>query len=62
MKIKDLLKELSVFNEEDEIIACFCDDFHDDKPDVEYDCDFTVEFDGIPYLDLKVIAKYGNVD
>lgn len=56
MKVKDLIKELSSFDEEDNVLAYF----YDEEKNIEYECDFTVDLNTAPYLELKEIARYGN--
>ena len=56
MKVKDLIKELSFFDDEDDVLAYF----YDEERNIEYECDFNVDFNVAPYLDLKEIARYGN--
>lgn len=57
MKVKDLIKELEYFylqDEDSEILAYF----YDKESDVEYECDFKVDGDIIPLLNLKEIRRY----
>lgn len=56
MKVKDLIKELSSFDDNDNVLAYF----YDEEKNIEYECDFKVGFNITPYLDLKEIARYGN--
>lgn len=56
MKVKDLIKELSFFDDEDNILAYY----DDEETGTEYECEFKVGFNGKPYLDLEEIARYGN--
>lgn len=56
MKVKELIKDLSFFDDEDDILAYLYDkDFK-----VEYECDFIVEGDVVPMLGLKDIERYEN--
>ena len=57
MKVKDLIKELEYFylqDEGSEILAYF----YDKESDVEYECDFKVDGDIIPLLNLEEIRRY----
>lgn len=57
MKVKDLIKELEYFylqDEDSEILAYF----YDKENDVEYECDFKVDGDIIPLLNLEEIRRY----
>ncbi|MDU5527284.1 MAG: hypothetical protein E6Z12_04285 [Finegoldia magna] len=57
MKVKDLIKELEYFylqDEDSEILAYF----YDKESDVEYECDFKVDGDIIPLLNLEEIRRY----
>lgn len=54
MKVKDLIKELSKYNCEDEILAFL----YDKEADIEYECDFKVDGDIVPLLNLKEIRRY----
>lgn len=57
MKVKDLIKELKYFylqDEGSEILAYF----YDKENDVEYECDFKVDGDIIPLLNLEEIRRY----
>lgn len=57
MKVKDLIKELEYFylqDEDGEILAYF----YDKESDVEYECDFKVDGDIIPLLNLEEIRRY----
>lgn len=53
MKVKELIKELSHLDEEYDILAYF----YDDETDVEFECDFTVDVDVVPYLNLEEIQR-----
>lgn len=56
VKVKDLIKELEYFylqDEDSEILAYF----YDEESDVEYECDFKVDGDIIPLLNLKEIRR-----
>lgn len=57
MKVKELIKELEYFylqDEDSEILAYF----YDKESDVEYECDFKVDGDIIPLLNLEEIRRY----
>ena len=57
MKVKDLIKELEYFylqDEDSEILAYF----YDKESDGEYECDFKVDVDIIPLLNLEEIRRY----
>lgn len=54
MKVKDLIKELSFFDDEDDVLAYL----YDEESDVEYECDFKVDGDVVPLLNLKEIRRY----
>lgn len=58
MKIKDLIRELYYFEDEDEIFALY----YDKEKDCEYECDIEVKGDAIPILILerKGEEKYVN--
>lgn len=56
MKVKELIKELSFFDDEDDILAYL----YDKDSKVEYEYDFIVEGDIVPMLGLKVIERYEN--
>lgn len=49
MKVKDLIRELYYFEDEDEIFALY----YDKEKDDEYECDIEVKGDAIPILILK---------
>ena len=57
MKVKDLIKELEYFylqDEDAEILAYL----YDKEADIEYECDFKVDGDIVPLLNLKEIRRY----
>ncbi|MBZ2385791.1 hypothetical protein K8P03_11015 [Anaerococcus murdochii] len=54
MKVKDLIKELSLYDGEDDVLAYF----YEKESDVEYECDFKVDGDVIPLLNLEEIRRY----
>ena len=54
MKVKDLIRDLSVFDDEDDILAYF----YDEDSDLEYECDFKVDGDVVPLLNLEEIRRY----
>lgn len=57
MKVKDLIKELEYFylqDEDSEVLAYF----YDKESDIEYECDFKVDGDIIPLLNLEEIRRY----
>lgn len=57
MKVKDLIHELEYYylqDQDSEILAYF----YDEESDVEYECDFKVDGDIIPLLNLKEIRRY----
>ena len=57
MKVKDLIKELEFFylqDEDSEILAYL----YDKEADIEYECDFKVDGDITPLLNLKEIRRY----
>lgn len=57
MKVKDLIKELEYYylqDEDSEILAYF----YDKESDVEHECDFKVDGDIIPLLNLEEIRRY----
>ena len=57
MKVKDLIKELEYFylqDEDAEILAYL----YDKEADIEYECDFKVDGDITPLLNLKEIRRY----
>ncbi|WP_180753305.1 hypothetical protein [Anaerococcus sp. Marseille-P3625] len=54
MKVKDLIKKLSYFDDEDDVLAYF----YDKENDIEYECDFKVDYDVAPYLNLEEIKRY----
>lgn len=53
MKVKELIKELSYFDDEDDVLAYL----YDKDSKIEYECDFVVEGDLVPMLGLKVIER-----
>lgn len=54
MKLKDLIKDLSKYNDEYEVLAFF----YDKEADIEYECDFFVDDDEVPILVLREIRRY----
>ena len=57
MKVKDLIKELEYFylqDEDAEILAYL----YDKEADTEYECDFKVDGDVVPLLNLEEIRRY----
>ena len=54
MKVKELIKELSCFDDEDEVLAYL----YDEETDIEYECDFKVDGDIEPLLNLEEIRRY----
>lgn len=57
MKVKDLIKELEYFylqDEDSEVLAYL----YDKESDTEYECDFKVDGDITPLLNLKEIRRY----
>lgn len=61
MKVKDLIKDLEYFYLQDqdaEILAYL----YDKDTKIEYECDFTVEGDVVPMLDLAEIKNKYNTD
>ena len=54
MKVKDLIKELSFFDDEDDVLAYL----YDEKSDIEHECDFRVDGDVVPLLILEEIRRY----
>lgn len=57
MKVKELIKELEYFylqDEDAEILAYF----YDKEADIECECDFKVDGDVVPLLNLKEIRRY----
>lgn len=57
MKIKDLIKELEYFylqDEDSEVLAYL----YDKESDIEYECDFKVDGDVVPLLNLEEIRRY----
>ena len=57
MKVKDLIKELEYFylqDEDSEVLAYL----YDKESDTEYECDFKVDGDVVPLLNLKEIRRY----
>lgn len=54
MKVKDLIKELSFFDDEDDVLAYL----YDEDSDIERECDFKVDYDEVPYLNLEEIRGY----
>jgi|GEM_PF-3886288 hypothetical protein len=61
MKVKDLIKDLEYFYLQDqdaEVLAYL----YDKDTKVEYECDFTVEGDVVPMLDLEDIKNKYKTD
>lgn len=57
MKVKDLIKELEYFylqDEDSEVLAYL----YDKETDTEYECDFKVDGDITPLLNLEEIRRY----
>lgn len=54
MKVKDLIKELSFFDEEDDVLAYL----YVEDSDLEYECDIKVDGDVVPLLNLEEIRRY----
>ena len=54
MKVKDLIRELSLYDGEDNILAYL----YDEESDIEYECDFKVDGDVVPLLNLEEIGRY----
>lgn len=54
MKVKDLIKDLSFFDDEDDVLAYL----YDKESDTEYECDFKVDDGVIPLLNLEEISRY----
>ena len=54
MKVKDLIKELSFLDDEDDVLAYL----YDEDSDIEHECDFKVDYDEVPYLNLEEIKRY----
>ena len=54
MKVKDLIRELSLYDGEDDVLAYF----YEEDGDVEYECDFKIDYDVAPYLNLEEIRRY----
>ena len=57
MKVKDLIKELEYFylqDEDSEVLAYL----YDKESDTEYECDFKVDGDITPLLNLEEIRRY----
>ena len=54
MKVKDLIKKLSYFDDEDDVLAYL----YDKEANVEYECDFEVDGDVVPLLSLEEIRRY----
>ena len=42
------------FDDEDDVLAYL----YDEDSDVEYECDFKVDYDVVPYLNLEEIKRY----
>lgn len=51
MKVKELIKELSYF---DDVLAYL----YDNESDVEYECNFKVDGDVVPLVNLEEIKRY----
>lgn len=61
MKVKDLIKDLEYFYLQDqdaEVLAYL----YDKDTKIEYECDFTVEGDVVPMLDLEDIKNKYKTD
>lgn len=54
MKVKDLIKELSFFDDDDDVLAYL----YDPETDVEHECEITVDGDVVPVLILEEIRRY----
>ena len=54
MKVKDLIKELSKYNDECEVLAFL----YDREANIEYECDFFVDDDVVPIFVLREIRRY----
>ena len=54
MKVKDLIRELSLYDGEEDVLAYL----YDEEGDIEYECDFKVDGDVVPLLNLKEIRRY----
>ena len=54
MTVKELMKELVVFDGEDEVKAYL----YDKEQDVEYECEIRVDGDIIPMLVLEEVRRY----
>lgn len=54
MKVKELIKELSCFDDEDEVLAYL----YDEETDIDYECDLKVDGDIEPLLILEEIRRY----
>lgn len=54
MKVKDLIRELSLYDGEDDVLAYL----YDEDSDVEYECDFKVDYYAAPYFNLEEIKRY----
>lgn len=54
MKVKDLIKELSFFDDDDDVLAYL----YVEDSDLEYECDIKVDGDVVPLLNLKEIRRY----
>ncbi len=54
MKVKDLIKELSFFDDDDDVLAYL----YVEDSDLEYECDFKVDSDIVPLLNLEEIRRY----
>lgn len=54
MKVKELIKELSNYDDEDDVLAYF----YDDETDFDFECDFKVDGDVVPLLILEEIRRY----
>lgn len=54
MKVKDLIRELSLYDGEEDVSAYL----YDEESDIEYVCDFKVDYYDAPYLDLEEINRY----
>lgn len=54
MKVKELIKELSNYDDEDDVLAYF----YDEETDFDFECDFKVDGDVVPLLILEEIRRY----
>ena len=54
MKVKDLIRELSLYDGEEDVLAYL----YDEEIDIDYECDFRVDGDVVPLLILEEIRRY----